>query len=264
MNKRLVVSVTFVILVIVVAISFSSYQADLLEKHDKTKYLEKIAAKQQAYLESISVDANIVNLENGSPPLGPESAPITIVEFGDYQCEFCAHWFHNTRDTLINNYIETGKAKLIFVDLAMLGRDSLKTAEASYCAEDQEKYWKYHAMLYTFQEGENSGWADRDRLNSFAFSLDMNMDEFNDCMDSSKYKNRVKANYDEAVKNGVQSTPTFIIISTDTRETVLDTTEGSPTYGQTIPNPNLGEVTKEQFSGAQPYSVFAATIESML
>ena len=229
MNKRLVVSVVFVILVIVVAISFSSYQANLLEMHDKTKYLEKIAAKQSPLL----------NLENGSPPLGSESASITIVEFGDYQCEACYHWFHNTRDTLIDNYIETEKAKLVFVDLPFLGRDSPKAAQASYCAEDQGKYWEYHTMLYNFQDGPpDSGWADRDRLNSFAFSLDMSMDEFNDCMDSSKYQKRIKANYDEAVKNGVQQTPTFIIISQDG--------------------------TIEKFAGAQPYSVFAATIEPML
>jgi len=100
-------------------------------------------------------------------------------------------------------------------------------------------YWEYHTMLYTFQDGHpDSGWADRDRLNAFASSLDMNMDEFNECMDSSKYKNRVKANYDEAVRNGVQSPPTFIIISQDNK--------------------------LEIFAGAQPYSVFAATIESML
>jgi len=121
-----------------------------------------------------------------------------------------------------------------------LGRDSITAAQASYCAEDQGKYWEYHTMLYTFQEVEayDSGWADRDRLNAFASSLDMNMDEFNECMDSSKYKNRVKANFDEAVRNGVQSTPTFIIISSDG--------------------------TTKKFAGAQPYSVFAATIESML
>jgi len=229
MNKKLVVSVAFVILIIVVAISFSSYQANLLEMHDKTKYLEKIAAKQSPLL----------NLENGSPALGSNSAPITIVEFGDYQCEACYHWFHNTRDTLIDNYIETGKAKLVFLDLPFLGRDSPKAAEASYCAEDQGKYWEYHTILYTFQDGPpDSGWADRDRLNSFAFSLDMNIDEFNECMDSSKYKKRVKANYDEAVRNGANSTPTFILISQD---------------GMT-----------EKFAGAQPYSVFAATIEPML
>ena len=182
--------------------------------------------------------ASTINLENGSPALGSESAPITIVEFGDYQCESCYYWFHNTRSTLIDNYIETGKAKLVFLDLPFLGRDSPKAAQASYCAEDQGKYWEYHAMLYTFQDGPpDSGWADRDRLNSFAFSLDMNIDEFNDCMDSSKYKIRVKANYNEAVRNDVQSTPTFILIS------------------------EVGET--EKLVGAQPYSVFAATIEQM-
>ena len=230
MNKRLVVSVVFVVLVIVVAISFSSYQANLLVMHDKTKYFERIASQTASPL---------VNLENGAPPLGSESAPVTIVEFGDYQCEACYHWFHNTRSTLIDNYIETGTAKLIFVDLPFLGRDSPIAAQASYCAEDQGKYWEYHTILYTFQDGPpDSGWADRDRLNSFAFSLDMNIDEFYECMDSSKYKKRVKANYDEAVKNGANSTPTFIIISQD------------------------GAI--EKFAGAQPYPVFASMIESML
>ena len=231
MNKRIIVSATFVVIVIVVIVSFASYQANLLEMHDRDRYIENIIASQQS---------SLVNLENGSPPLGSESAPITIVKFGDYQCEACYHWFHNTRSTLIDNYIETGKAKLVFVDLPFLGRDSITAAQASYCAEDQGKYWEYHTMLYTFQEIEayDSGWADRDSLNAFASSLDMNMDEFNECMDSSKYKNRVKANFDEAMRNGIQSTPTFILISQD---------------GKT-----------EKFAGAQPYSVFAATIESML
>ena len=228
MNKKLVVSVAFVVIVAVVIISFSTYYATLLEtqKLAQDRFLASQQEPQQEF-------------ENGSPILGSESAPITIVEFGDYQCEACYAWFHNTRDTLIDNYIETGKAKLIFVDLPFLGRDSPIAAQASYCAEDQGQYWEYHTMLYTFQDGHpDSGWADRDRLNSFAFSLDMNIDEFNECMDSSKYKKRVKANYDEAVNNGVQSTPTFIIISEDGK--------------------------KEQFSGAQPYSVFSVTIESML
>ena len=231
MNKRIIVSATFVVIVIVVIVSFASYQANLLEMHDRDRYIENIIASQQS---------SLVNLENGSPPLGSESAPITIVKFGDYQCEACYYWFHNTRSTLIDNYIETGKAKLVFMDLPFLGRDSVTAAQASYCAEDQGKYWEYHTMLYTFQEVEayDSGWADRDRLNSFASSLNMNMDEFNECMDSSKYKNRVKANFDEAMKNDAKSTPTFIIISQD---------------GKT-----------EKFAGAQPYSVFAATIESML
>ena len=221
--KPVIVAGAFVGIVIVVVILFTSFQAGW--DNNPGGMGMKIVS--------------MINLENGSPALGSESAPVTIVEFGDYQCEACYHWFHNTRDTLIDNYIETGKAKLVFLDLPFLGRDSITAAQASYCAEDQGKYWEYHTILYTFQDGSpDSGWADRDRLNSFAFSLDMNIDEFNDCMDSSKYKIRVKANYDEAVKNGAQSTPTFIIISSDG--------------------------TTKKIEGAQPYSVFATTIEAML
>ena len=222
--KAVIVAGTFVGIVIIVVALFTSFQGGWVNNPGGMPMKT----------------ASTINLENGSPALGSESAPITIVEFGDYQCESCYYWFHNTRSTLIDNYIETGKAKLVFVDLPFLGRDSITAAQASYCAEDQGKYWEYHTILYTFQEieGYDSGWANRDGLNSFASSLNMNMDEFNDCMDSSKYKIRVKANYNEAVKQGAQATPTFIIISSDG--------------------------TTKKFAGAQPYSVFAATIESML
>jgi len=228
MNKLIPVIISGIAVALIVGVGFTSYYAQVVEIQDLR---DKSIAMKKA-------DRDILNLDHVSPVLGSADAQITIVEFGDYQCEACYHWFHNTRDTLIDNYIETGKAKLIFVDLPFIGQDSRIAAQASYCAEDQGKYWEYHEILYIFQEGENSGWADRDRLNSFAFSLDMNMDEFNDCMDYSKYAKRVQANYDEAVKNGVQGTPTFIIISQDG--------------------------TIEKFAGAQPYSVFAATIEPML
>ena len=226
--KPVIVTGTFVVIVIAVVIAFTQYQTGS-ESRNEMVMEQYLKYQQKAQLE----------FENGSPILGSESAPVTIVEFGDYQCEACYHWFHNTRATLIDNYIETGKAKLVFVDLPFLGRDSPKAAHASYCADDQGKYWEYHTILYTFQDGPpDSGWADRDRLNSFAFSLDMNMDEFNEGMDSSKYKQRVKANYDDAVKNGATQTPTFILVSSDG--------------------------TTKKLGGAQPYSVFAATIESML
>ena len=228
MNKLIPVIISGIAVALIVGVGFTSYYAQVIEIQDLR---DKSIAMKKA-------DRDILNLDHVSPVLGSADAQITIVEFGDYQCEACYHWFHNTRDTLIDNYIETGKAKLIFVDLPFIGQDSRIAAQASYCAEDQGKYWEYHEILYIFQEGENSGWADRDRLNSFAFSLDMNMDEFNDCIDYSKYAKRVQANYDQAVKNGVQGTPTFIIISQDG--------------------------TTEKFDGPQPYSVFAAIIEPML
>lgn len=194
----------------------------------------------QTQLESFNVErpSVAVNFENGSPILGADDAPITIVEFGDYQCEMCKRFHDHTRANLIENYIEPGHAKLVFVDLAFLGRDSPIAAQATYCANDQEKYWQYHTMLYNYQEEIDSGWANRDRLNSFAFSLNLDIDEFSECMDSKKYQKRVKSNYNEAVRQGASATPTFVIIS------------------------NSGEI--EKIRGAQPFSVFEKTIEKLI
>ena len=223
MNKKIALAIAFVALVTVVGIASSSYYSTLVE--------------MQQYKPGMSKQILDINLKNGSPVLGSENAPITIVEFGDYQCEACYHWFHNTRADIIDNYIETGKAKLVFVELPFLGRDSIAAAQATYCAEDQGKYWDYHNILYNFQEEIDNGWASKDRLVAFAFNLEMNLDEFSDCMDTSKYNKRVKANYDEAVKHGAEATPTFIIITSD----------GTPT----------------KIRGAQPYSAFLKVIDPL-
>jgi len=224
MNKKIAIAIAFVVLLAVVGIASSSYYSTLLE--------------MQQYRPNMSQQILDINLKNGSPILGSENAPITIIEFGDYQCEACYHWFHNTRADIIDNYVETGKAKLIFLDLPFLGRDSIVAAQASYCAEDQGKYWDYHTTLYNFQEEIDNGWASKDRLVAFAFNLEMNLDEFSDCIDGSKYNKRVKANYDEAVKQGAEATPTFILISP--------------------------EGVAKKITGAQPYSVFSKIIEPML
>lgn len=174
----------------------------------------------------------------GSPILGFESAPITIVEFGDYQCHQCYNWFHNTKDSVVENYIETGKANLIFVDLAFLGRDSPKAAAASYCAEEQGKYWEFHDLLYNSQEGIDTGWANSERLKAFAFSLELDMELFNSCVDSGKFSKRVQYNIAEAKKQGSTGTPTFIIVNSN------------------------GE--QQKLVGAQPYSVFKNVLDAMI
>ncbi len=174
----------------------------------------------------------------GSPILGSESAKVTIVEFGDYQCHQCYNWFHNTKDSIVENYIETGKVNLVFVDLAFLGRDSPKAAAASYCAEEQGKYWEYHDMLYNFQEGIDSGWANSERLKAFAQNLKLDEELFNSCFDSGKFNKRVQYNTSEAKKQGATGTPTFIIINSEGEE--------------------------QKLVGAQPYSVFKNILDSMI
>ena len=178
-----------------------------------------------------------VSTAMGSPILGSNSAPITIIEFGDYQCPQCYNWFHNTKDSIVENYIETGKANLIFLDLAFLGRDSPKAAAATYCAEEQGKYWEYHDLLYNSQEGIDTGWANSERLKAFAFSLELDMDLFDSCVDSGKFAKRVQFNINEAKKQGATGTPTFIIVNSN---------------GQ-----------QQKLVGAQPYSVFQNILDSM-
>ncbi len=178
-----------------------------------------------------------VSTAMGSPILGSNSAPITIIEFGDYQCPQCYNWFHNTKDSIVENYIETGKANLIFLDLAFLGRDSPKAAAATYCAEEQGKYWEYHDLLYNSQEGIDTGWANSERLKAFAFSLELDMDLFDSCVDSGKFAKRVQFNINEAKKQGATGTPTFIIVNSNGQQQKLD--------------------------GAQPYSVFQNILDSM-
>ena len=97
--------------------------------------IASISLNQNDY-EALNLDMErshgTVSTAMGSPILGSPNAPITIVEFGDYQCHQCYNWFHNTKPAIEENYIDTGKANLVFVDLAFLGRDSPKAAVASY------------------------------------------------------------------------------------------------------------------------------------
>jgi len=174
----------------------------------------------------------------GSPILGNPDAPITIVEFGDYQCPNCYSWYVNVKPQISENYIDTGKVNLIFMDLAFVGKDSPVAAQASYCAEEQGKYWEYHDLLYTSQEEVDSGWANIERLQAFAFSLGLDIELFNSCLDSGKYAKRIQHNMDEARKIGANATPTFFIIGPD----------GS----------------QEKIAGAQPYSVFKNVLDSMI
>jgi len=179
-----------------------------------------------------------VNTSLGSPMLGSASAPITIIEFGDYQCSKCKEWFLNTKPDIKTNYIDTGKANLIFVDIAFLGEDSIPAARATYCAEEQGQYWDYHGFLYSNQMGIDSGWANIDSLKGYANNLGFDMDLFVSCLDSGKYTKRVQFNTEESQKNGVTGTPTFIIVGPQ---------------GQ-----------QERIIGPQPFSVFEKTIDSLL
>jgi protein-disulfide isomerase len=187
----------------------------------------------------LSPTKTTMDTNNGSPTLGDESAPVTIIEFGDYQCPFCQRWNLQTKPLLEQEYIDSGKVKLVYIDLPIVGIDSQNAHESSYCADEQGLYWEYHDHLYKNQGHENDGWARAEKLKDLASQLPgLDSAKFNDCLDSNKYENRVKENKNVATKSGARSTPSFIIIGPD----------GTGT----------------QISGAQPYSTFQSVIEEKL
>jgi len=192
--------------------------------------------------ESINLDmsrsSGTVNTSMGSPVLGSPDASVTIIEFGDYQCPNCKKWFLDSKPKIVSNLIDAGKTNLIFVDIAFLGKDSLPAAAATYCAEEQGQYWDYHGLLYSNQMGVDTGWANSERLKAFAFDLGLDMDLFASCLDSGKYDKRVRFNTSVASKNGVNSTPTFIIVGSDGKQITI--------------------------RGPQPYSVFEETVKSLI
>jgi len=152
-------------------------------------------------------------VENGSPYVGSLSAPITIIEFGDYQCTFCYKFHGSSLGVIKQEYLETGKANLVFMDFPLNGLDSVLAAEASHCANDQEKFWEYHDELYQNWAGERTGWVNRGSLAEFAQTVGLDLEQFNSCLDSAKYRQQVLDTYDLGQKVGIDATPSFLIIS---------------------------------------------------
>ena len=223
--KVIAVAAAAIVLVSAVVICSSSYMSDF-EMRDES--VARIGAEPKT-METAQ-----------SPLLGSGTAPITIIEVGDYQCEMCKKWFEETRPKIIENYVETGKANFMFVDMPFLGTDSYFAAEATYCADDQGKYWEYHETLYKLQQHVDDGWANGARLVAIAQNLDMDVMEFNNCMTGREHHSTVDSQKHNA-KNffGANSTPTFLIV-------------------------NVASGESEQIIGAHPYSSFEKVINSLL
>ena len=152
-------------------------------------------------------------IKNGSPIMGNVDAPITILEWGDYQCTYCYKFHQNTLNIINEEFIKTGKVKIIFKDFPLNGPDSKLAAEASYCAQDQQKYWEYHDELYKNWGGERTGWITREALTKFAQSTELNIEEFNKCLDVHKYQNKVDSIHNFGKEIGIDATPTFLVFN---------------------------------------------------
>ena len=170
-----------------------------------------------------------LNLE-GFQMLGSKDAPITVVEFTDYQCPFCQRFHTTVYGDLKKNFIDTGKVRFYSRDLPLdsIHPDAFRAAQAARCAADQGQYWKLRDMM-----GANPNKLDMESLLADAAELKMNVDAFRTCVQSQKYKEAVQTDVLEAMKIGAEATPTFVV-------------------GKSTPQGVDGEM----LVGAQPYTEF--------
>ena len=146
--------------------------------------------------------------------LGDQNAPVTIIEYGDFQCPFCGKFFKETESTLREKYIKTGKVKFIYRDFAFLGPESIWAANAARCAGEQDKFWQYHDYLYGNQSGENQGAFSKSNLKSFSTALGLDAEKFNACLDSEKYTDLIQKETKAGGEAGVSGTPANFINGT--------------------------------------------------
>jgi len=134
---------------------------------------------------------------------GPADAPITIVEFSDYQCPFCKRWHAEVYEQLLAAY--PGKINYRNLPLTSIHPDAQGAAEAALCAGDQNVYWQYHDKLLSGDVLGNGAYT------QYAQELKLDMNAFTACIVEEKYKKTIQADSDFALNLGVNSTPTFFI-----------------------------------------------------
>lgn len=170
--------------------------------------------------------------------LGKSDAPLTMVEFTDYQCPFCGRFEATTFPEIKRNYIDTGKLRLILRDLPLSDMHpfALKAAQSAHCAGDQGKFWEMKELAF-----KNQGKIDVDSLAGYAKDLALNGDIFKSCMTDGKHMKEISDEAKYAQSLGINGTPTFI----------LGKTMGDSVEGRVI-------------VGAQPFEIFEAAINEML
>lgn len=143
--------------------------------------------------------------------LGAPDAPVTLVEWGDYQCPGCAIFAREVEPRLIAEYVEPGLATFEFRNFSFLGEESFRAAEAVACAADQGASWAYHDTLYLNQRGENQNAYSDARLKEMARVLDLDTEAFNACLDSGEKRAEVEQSAANAREQGVTATPTLFV-----------------------------------------------------
>ncbi len=155
----------------------------------------------------LSVEEILSSLGNG-PTLGSSRAPVTIVEFADFQCSFCKKFWAETLPKLKETYIKKGQVRFIYRNFAILGKFSEQAAQAAECAGEQGKFWEYHDSLFANQGGLAFTGS---KLRQYVRQLKLDVRAFGQCLDASKYKKKVEGETAVAASLGARGTPTFFV-----------------------------------------------------
>ena len=172
-------------------------------------------------------------------PLGKEDADVTFIEFADYRCPFCHKFHEETFDKIVENLINTGKAKYLFKDFVVNDRDeykgSMQAAVASHCAAEQGKYWEYSKEIYKNFKPEPQHWINLDSLTTFANNVQIpEIEKFKSCVESNKYQNQIEESGLMAKQLGITGTPSFAILKNDKITSILPGALPYETFEKTI------------------------------
>lgn len=142
------------------------------------------------------------------PAKGSDDAPLTLVEFGDLQCPACLQWFRETARALEAAYIDTGKVRLVYLDLPLeqIHPRAFEAAVAAQCAGRQGKFWDYHDQIFRYLR------YTRDDFVQYALAIDLDRDAFTACLDDPEVAEGIREDVQQARSLGVQGTPTFLLV----------------------------------------------------
>ncbi len=253
-NKKSVSTGMMVALIAVVAIAaffagtyFSNLDSDAITKSDLedalSKLESKITAQQASSQQAPSQPSQPVKISLDDDPLrGDPNAPITIVEFSDFQCPFCARFHVQTLPLLLEEYIDTGKVNLVYRDFPIqsIHPNALPAAVAAECANEQGKYWEYHDTLFEKQNSWNRLDSDTaiSTFSQYATDVGLEQQQFDSCLGSGKYLEEVQGDLRDGRDYDITGTPGFF-----------------------IGNDKIGFV---KINGAQPFESFQRIIDAQL
>ena len=153
---------------------------------------------------AVAVATNPAPME-AAPALGPTTALVTITEYADFGCPACWAWYKSgILEQLRAKYGD--QIRFVWRDFPVITLLSPKAAEAGQCAHEQGKFWEFHDTVY-----EHDGAIAADDLKAYAAQIGLNMDQFNECVTSRRYRDRVNAEQQESFDRGLNGTPAFFI-----------------------------------------------------